>query len=243
MECPYCDRGGGTLIWLKATPAFMLQRKRPCQTQAENNGGQPRGNKTICMQLFAVSRTTKANQRNLNGGWQASTNAFALCLHEATPLCLPSVFFVLFCFLGEWSNIPPVFFFPLPPSDVLMQRSFRGLKVWHDRGLCLWTPNGNILTPKPPLSFHFVSRGFKSWRVSLWCWRQIRRSAPQCHFQFQGVDRKQNMYHDVGGLSPVNYKLSTGEGGVKKKKEKGKTKRNVADWEADPVHALLSWAQ
>lgn len=29
------------------------------------------------------------------------------------------------------------------------------------------------------------------------------------------------MYHEVGGLSPVNYKLSTGEGGVKKEKKKG----------------------
>lgn len=46
----------------------MLWRKRPCQTEAQNNGGQPRGNRAICMQLFAVSRTTKANQRILNGG-------------------------------------------------------------------------------------------------------------------------------------------------------------------------------
>lgn len=129
-------------------------------------------------------------------------------------------FFSFVLFLGEWSNIPPGFFFSLSPSDVPMQRSFRGLKVGHDCGLCLQTPNGNILTPKPPLSFHFVSRGFKSRQVYLWCWRQIRRSAPQCRFQFQGVDRKQNMYHEVGGLSPVNYKLSTVEGGVKKKERK-----------------------
>lgn len=131
--------------------------------------------------------------------------------------------FFLFCFaFGGNGQTFLQFFFSLPPSDVLMQRSFQGLKVGHDCGLCLQTPNGNILTPKPPLSFHFVSRGFKSRQVYFWCWRQVRRSVPQCHFQFQGVDRKQNMYHEVGGLSPVNYKLSTGEGGVKKKRGKKK---------------------
>lgn len=72
----------------------------------------------------------------------------------------PPVF--LFCFVF-WGNDQTFlqFFFSLPPSDVLMQRSFRGLKVGHNCGPCLQTPNGNILTPKPPLSFHFVSRGFK----------------------------------------------------------------------------------
>lgn len=96
-----CDLCGGTLIWLKATPSFMLWRKRPCQTEAQNNGGQPRGNRAICMQLFAVSRTTKANQRILNGGWQASANAFALCLCQPSPLCLPSQSGPCFFFSGR----------------------------------------------------------------------------------------------------------------------------------------------
>lgn len=189
----------------------MLQRKRPCQTQAQNNGGQPWGNKAICMQLFAVSRTTKANQRNLNGGWQASTNAFAFCLCEPTPLCLPSkngpVFFFFFFF---WTDQTFLQFF-LPPSDVLTQRSLRGLKVGHDCTLCLQLPNGNIATPKPPLSLRFISGVLKATKCNsadgFRC-THLRHSASS---NFRGVDRKQNMYYEVGGLSPVNYRLSTGE--------------------------------
>lgn len=41
--------------------------------------------------------TTKANQRSPNGGWQASTNAFPLCLGELTPLLL-SIFQLLLLF-------------------------------------------------------------------------------------------------------------------------------------------------
>lgn len=114
-----CDLCGGTLIWLKATPSFMLWRKRPCQTEAQNNGGQPRGNRAICMQLFAVSRTTKANQRILNGGWQASANAFALCLCQPSPLCLPSqsgpcfVFFSGRAFLNFFFSLSVLMPWPL----------------------------------------------------------------------------------------------------------------------------------
>lgn len=88
----------------------MLQRKRPCQTQAWNNRGQPWGNRAICMQLFAVSRPTKANQKNLNGGWQASTNAFSVCLCKPRPICLPSkngpVFFFCFWVIKHSSSFP-----------------------------------------------------------------------------------------------------------------------------------------
>lgn len=103
----------------------MLQRKPLCWTQAGNNGGQPRGNRTICMQLFAVSRTTKANQRSLNGGWQASTNAFALYLCEPSTLqhCPPKKPIFL-----DWFNIPPLLF-SLSPSHELNQESLFRLKV------------------------------------------------------------------------------------------------------------------
>lgn len=101
--------------------------------------------------------------------------------------------------------------FLLPPSDVLTQRSLRGLKVGHDCTLCLQLPNGNITTPKPPLSFRFISRVLKATKCNsadgFRC-THLRHSATS---NFRGVDRKQNMYYEVGGLSPVNYRLSTGE--------------------------------
>lgn len=220
MKYSCCDHGGGTLIWLKATPSFMLQRKRPCQTQAQNNGGQPLGNRAICMQLFAVSRTTKANQRNLNGGWQASTNAFALCPCQPSPLCLPSkngpVFFFFFFFLGDQTFLH--FFLP---------RSLSGLKVGHDcthtqktraSTFCasVWrsqSPNGNMSTPKKtPLSLRFISRVLKAAKCNSADRFRCTHLGHSATSNFKGVDRKQNMYYEVvRGLLPVNYRLSTGE--------------------------------
>lgn len=97
------------------------------------------------------------------------TPLLSVCTRPHHSVCSPVLFcFVLF-FGGMVKHSSSFFFlfFSLPPSDVLMQRSSRGLKVGHNCGLCLQTPNGNIVTPKPPLSFHFVSRGFKSRQVYL----------------------------------------------------------------------------
>lgn len=132
-----CDLRWGTLIWLKATPSFMLQRKCLCQAQAENNGGQPWGNRAICMQLFAVSTTTKANQRNLNGGWQASTNAFALRLCQPSPLCLPSKKWPTFFFLLLFLKTDQTFhrsFLPFSPTVSYPEAvESAGLKGWSAR--------------------------------------------------------------------------------------------------------------
>lgn len=42
------------------------------------------------------------------------------------------------------------------------------------------------LDTEPPLSFRFISGGFKSHRVWLRGWFQVHPSEPQRHFQFQG---------------------------------------------------------
>lgn len=180
----------------------MLQRKRPCQTQAQNNGGQPWANRAICMQLFAVSRTTKANQRNLNGGWQASTNAFALCLCQPSPHCLPSkngpVFFFLFktdqtflqffpptvwCPVEAWrvKGWSPLHYGELTRTDQLKMN----LNVCY--GLVLAAAQWRYLDTKPPLSFHFISWVLKATKCnSVDGFKRRYPSEPQWHFQFQG---------------------------------------------------------
>lgn len=160
----------------------MLRKKRRCQAQAQNNGGQPWGNGAICMQLFAVSRTTKANQRNLNGGWQASTNAFALCLCQTSPLRLPSrngpVLFSLRLIKHSSRSF-------LPPSEALYAVELAGLKVGHDCALecrkrsteqqrgastcVLWSAACShqmaISLHQTSIIFWFHLQGFKSLRV------------------------------------------------------------------------------
>lgn len=167
----------------------MLQRKRPCQTQAGNNGGQPWGNRSICMQLFAVSTTTKANQKNLNGGWQASTNAFALCLCELTTLGLPSKTGPVL-FLG-WSDIPPPLFLTAWSRVIKGRTLLHSWKLAHKTyqhhrmcciACCLQPPNGNISTPKPRLSLFHLQR-FKIYPELLCGLFQMHLSTPRCHFQ------------------------------------------------------------
>lgn len=101
-----CVHHGAILTQLKATPCFFPPppttpaqttpphplRKRPCQAQAQNNKAESRGGAWgrplwICMQLFAVSMTTKTNQRAVNGVWQALPNASVVHYHHH---CLPS---------------------------------------------------------------------------------------------------------------------------------------------------------
>ncbi len=222
----------------------MLQRKRPCQTQAQNNGGQLWGNRAICMQLFAVSRTTKANQRNLNGGWQASTNAFALCLCQLSPLCLPSKNGPVFVF--DWSDIPPVLIPAVWCPDA--EDFCEGLKVvllradtqntWA-RTRVFWPricsrQNGNISAPKPPLSFRFISRVLKANECNSADGFRCNPSSNSATSNFKGVDRKQNMYYEVGCCREwiIGCQL-----------ERKKNSQNATYWGAATVHALLAWAQ
>lgn len=79
-------------------------------------------------------------------------------------------------------------------------------------GLQLAATKWRYLDTKPPLSFRFISRVLKDteWNsVDGFRCIHLSRSATS---NFKGVDWKQNMYYERGGgLSPVNYGLSTGE--------------------------------
>lgn len=188
----------------------MLQRKRPRQTQAQNNGGQPRGNRAICMQLFAVSRTTKANQRNLNGGWQASTNAFALCPCQPSPLCLPSINGPVFFF--ERSNIPPL----LSPEDFVRVEGWSRLHSHTENtslnllrlGLALAAAKRQHVDTikkkkKPPLSLRFISRVLKAAKCNSADRFRCTHLGHSATSNFKGVDRKQNMYYEVVGWGGI----------------------------------------
>lgn len=79
-------------------------------------------------------------------------------------------------------------------------------------GLPLSATKWQYLNTKPPLSFRFISRVLKASECnSVDDFRCIHLSH-SATFNFKGVDWKQNMYYEGGGLSPVNYRLSTGEG-------------------------------
>lgn len=152
----------------------MLQRKRLCRTQAGNKRGQPLENRSICMQLFAVSRTTKANQRSLNGGWQASTNAFALYLCENTLSAPPKKSLFLDCL-----NIPLVLF-SLSPSDERNQESLFRLKVGQGCTLEIQGNDRASLAKRRGGGFCFISMLLKS--TEHWSVDSFTHSS---HFQFQ----------------------------------------------------------
>lgn len=63
-------------------------------------------------------------------------------------------------------------------------------------------PNGNILTPKPQLSFRFISRVLKATKCNSVDGFRCAHLSHSSTSNFKGVDRKQNMYYE--GLSPVN---------------------------------------
>lgn len=225
----------------------MLQRKRPCQTQGQNNGGQPWGNRTICMQLFAVSRTTKANQRNLNGGWQASTNAFALCLCQPSPLCLPS------------KNGPVFFFFLLikhssssfPHCLMSWLRGVCRVKAWsqlHSQelkhvtdepqhvcyGLALAVAKWQYRDTKTSIIFSFHLQGLKASECNSADGFGCTHLSHSATSNFKGVDRKQNMYYEVGGGGCRQWIIGC-------QLEKKKNSQNATYWEAAPARfALLS---
>lgn len=80
--------------------------------------------------------------------------------------------------------------------------------MWH--AVMLPVVSLRYFDTKPPLSFRSISRVFRASdciSVDLFRCTHLSHSATS---NFKGVDRKQNMYYE-GGLSPVNYRLSTGD--------------------------------
>lgn len=94
----------------------------------------------------------------------------------------------------------------------------------------------NISTPKPPLSFRFISRVLKATGCNSADGFRCTHLSHSATSNFKGVDRKQNMYYEPeegGGLSAVNYRLSTGE-------EETLSECNILRSGPGPCFALLS---
>lgn len=62
-----CPRWGHSYS-TKGYTLLYAREKASLSSPSSEQWGPAWGNRPICMQLFAVSRTTKANQRGLNGG-------------------------------------------------------------------------------------------------------------------------------------------------------------------------------
>lgn len=99
-------------------------------------------------------------------------------------------------------------------------------------GLALAVTKWQYLNTKPPLSFHLISKVLKATQRSSVDSFRCTHLSHSATSNFKGVDRKQNMYYE-GGLSPVNYMLSTGE-------EEKLPVRNILRSLPGPCFALLS---
>lgn len=145
----------------------------------------------------------------------------------------PSFFF--------WSNIPPVLSLTVWCPDSV---EFVGLKVGHNctqnsrdepqhvcYGLALAVAKWQYLDTKPPLSFRFISRVLKATECNSADGFRCTHLSHSATSNFKGVDRKQNMYYEVGDCRQwiIGCQLEK--------------KKNSTYWEAVPAHALLSWAQ
>lgn len=157
-----------------------------------------------------------------------------LSVCELTPLCLPSkngpVFFFL---LGGWQNIPPV---PVLTPTLWCPNAdkFARVKVWTQPHSVLEVAKRQYRDTKTSIMFSFISKVLKATKCNLAGGFRCTHLRYGAASNFRGVDRKQNMYYEVGDC----HKWITGC-----QLEKKKNSQNAAYWEADPAHALLSWAQ
>lgn len=112
----------------------------------------------------------------------------------------PPVFGFFFCFILFFGTVQTFLTPPLPHCCRLIPQCG---EVWV-KG---WTQVLSVLADTKcqycntkNLHYLFISSPgvLKARNCTVAVWRQILQSAPQSHFQFQGVDRKQNMYQEVG---------------------------------------------